>query len=1223
MAIENIQDGWHGHTKKEVREALQEKLRELEEQGGNSVDVYDGLDSTDPEKALSARQGKKLKEEVDNKPSLMGATGRIDHSKAAAVVLASMGSDLDGGGGYRPSVGDYYATGTSVKYMESEDNIVNMSPDERLIYCNARTDKLYRWVATGEVGWKEVGEDEARATIMATLGMLESSQWPRVVIETLTPTDNPDEMANGLLYVFKPISTVDYWNALCVKIGNTVIKFAPSRHAIYCVKDEAALYLYTGTHFEPMDYYRKDEVYDKAETEQYVQEYVQQHGGGGGGNVSINGTSLVLGGSSNNEDAPNVNPGGDPGVLHVYHVKASDHEITEGMMYKDANGHYSSDQYEKMYKNATGFTNAIMYAYQHGYSKVVFQRGDYCFTPIFNVGGEAVDLLGSPVCIWMLNMSDLEIDMNGSTFHLLVDSTAHSSYYRVNSPSYSYYSTVIGIGQSKNITIRNGNFRGDLYSRSYNVSNNELKQEGCYGITVGVSAFTHNISLLDLDGSGFSGDFIKTQPRTLYVFKEPFWTGLHNDYNPNCRRMPATTVKGVMNFGYGFDYNASYNIAVSNNGSNKYGLSGVHDIGNWMTGDDWGDYEYVLKEVSRREFSLFTPGDSIRLANCYAPLIHVLTYADYPSTPDTAPLRIVKTGYCESFQLFENERYVRLQFLYENGLSTGQYRSTGLDDLSAVNEYFGTDFAAGETNSPNQSPDAEDDIPDLDDETIFYSGGNNAEVALSDAGGAGPRIAIVKKLNEMVLIEGCRIHDNGRGGIEGGANNVVIRRCEFMKQQYMNTASAQGSHPVYSVKGTNYHIDYEDHVSNHVTIEHCVFYSGKSTGKLLFPTVMRFDFRDNICYGCAPCIGNNFITNIEGNTFHGTSISPYYPWLSGTQCHSRAKMLRVMNYENNVYYNCSSPGYGVLTNTMQRIRNCLIEINSDYSVEFESQQTFMDAAGKPDKLFEGCTIRFMSPNTTAYFPYLKVCRIFGGNNWKVGHIEDCVLENSAFAIIGNFAEAVDGNYSEEADGVLHLYVKNTRGLDLLSHCHPPLSIHRHGYSDDDIRDPKLDYVVHYEGCEIDVSNVFEQLLAYTKISNPARWYNGIILEFKNCRFIGSASNTSLEGNGDSHYSKVLFEGCEFDVDTAYLFGGTVQKTNRYFEFAGCRFRQEGFKLGIGEYALVCGGEYGGSANRPMLTRAGSVYFDTGEGKPIWRSSGALSLAEISNVEFVDASGATA
>lgn len=1195
MAIENIQEGWHGHTKKEVREALQEKLRELEEQGGNSVDVYDGLDSTDPEKALSARQGKKLKEEIDNKPSLMGATGRIDHSKAAAVVLASMGSDLDGGGGYRPSVGDYYATGTSVKYMESEDNIVNMSPDERLIYCNARTDKLYRWVATGEVGWKEVGEDEARATIMATLGMLESSQWPRVVIETLTPTDNPDEMANGLLYVFKPISTVDYWNALCVKIGNTVIKFAPSRHAIYCVKDEAALYLYTGTHFEPMDYYRKDEVYDKDETERYVQEYVQQHGGGGGSNVSIEGTSLVLGGSSNNEDAPNVNPGGDPGVLHVYHVKASDHEITEGMMYKDANGHYSSDQYEKMYKNATGFTNAIMYAYQHGYSKVVFQRGDYCFTPIFNVGGDVSKPLLIPVIVWILNMSDIEIDLNGSTLHLLLDSSEHSSYYNYTgsetgiTPAYKYFCALFGVGQSKNITIRNGNFRGDMYSRDYSIgSGGQRDEEGCYGIYVGFTRFTHNISLLDLDGSGFSGDFIKSEANPIRLAREPLWEKPHTNTTGYMAIADGFTVSGAMNYGFGFEFNSNSVISKVNNSarSHNYALSGVHDMSELISSCNINGYDFVREEAARREFSLYNIGGDFHLPECYAPLINVLTYADEPSTPDTAPLRIIKTGYCESFHLYANERYIRLQFLYEDGLAANQYRSGGLSNLNKVNAYFGTEFDS----DPNE-------------------GAGEG----SDAGGAGPRVTVVPKLNEMVLIEGCRIHDNGRGGIEGGANNVVIRRCEFFKQQYDMTYNAQGALPVYfGDNTTKYHICHENIEANQVTIENCVFYSGKDTAKLLFRTVLRLDFRNNTCYGCAPGITNNFVSNVTGNTFYGTGITRMSQWLDGTLSSGKSMMHRVLNCENNAYYKCSVPGYELPNNTVQRIRNCYIEIDDTDNTEFESQQTFMDAAGKPDKVFEGCTIRFISPNTTAYFPYLKGCRIVGGNKWKVGRIEDCVLENSKFTIIGNFSEAVDG--------VLHLYVKNVRGLDLRSHCNPPSNMFRHGYNSSNISDPKLDYVVHYEGCEIDVSRLDGKLMSDDVV---ARWYNGIILEFKNCRFIGSASNTSLESNAEGHYSKVVFEGCEFDVDTAYLFGGTVQKTNRYFEFAGCRFRQEGFKLGIGEYALVCGGEHGGSANRPMLTRAGSVYFDTGEGKPIWRSSGALSLAEISNVEFVDASGATA
>lgn len=938
--------------------------------------------------------------------------------------------------------------------------------------------------------------------------------------------------------------------------------------------------------------------------------------------------------------------------FNVYHVDTAQFGITEGMIEKGSNGHYTEAQYDIMYNNAVGFTRAFEYAHDNGYTKVIIPHGDYCFTPIFNAE-KAVSMAGCiPNIIWILNISDLEIDMNGSTFHLMVDSTEHSKYYRYkrdnnDTKQWRYLCNLIGIGQSKNITIRNGKFRGDIYTRSLNDNGNyydydEKSQEGCYGITVGISAFTHNISLIDLDGSGFTGDFISSYARSLWVYEKPFWDGLYNTNNTGMKLLPINTIKGLMNYGKSYKYGSSEIETASDTSSrrNNVAVSGIYDIGAWF---DAGYEKFgIVEEVSKREFSLYTPGGYTRLPNCYGPLIQVITYSDEPTSIDDKPLRIINTGYCESFQLFKNERYVRLQFLNETGLKAFKvegttyipahfYRSTSLADLDEVNDYFKVnltqqDIEDGLTNLPNQmivddeeaegQPTSSDDISEDVEDVYQYEESNN------DAGGIGPKIAIVPKLNHTLLIEGCKIHDNGRGGIQGGMNDVVIRRCEFMKQQYSKTSGAQGAHPVFSIYGTNYHISHEDVVSKRLTVENCVFYSGRNTGKLLFPTIIQLDFRNNVCYGCIPSVGNNFVTNICGNVFHDTSISSTYDnWMndsSGTASASKFKMTRVMNYVNNTYYNCKAPKYNVYPNTTQNFHNCFIEINDIYDVSPESSAYFLSGK-KPNCVFDGCYIKFLR-NATAYFPRLINSKIEGGTECRVGYMENCELNDSIVYIVGGLRNA--------EDTTIHMYVKSVRGLDLRSHCSPPLTSKRKT-EDGVITDPRLNYVVHYDDCEIDVSKIDRYLFNNLRLSTEGvelRWYNSVKLEFNNCRFIGSASNVNLDSGDAEHISYAIFNNCSFDLDTSYLFGGTVGTNYRYFEFNDCTFSTEGFTLGTSAKLanFVCGGNAG--TNRPMLTKQGSVYFDTslnnGAGKPIWRVSEPMTLAELNQdgVEFVDATG---
>lgn len=84
----------------------------------------------------------------------------------APQVMKSMGSTLDNVGNngmtqvmYEPNIGDIYfapASGTIV-YKQSDNNTISLgAPSKLLIYCNAQTNRMYRWSGTAMV---EIGNN--------------------------------------------------------------------------------------------------------------------------------------------------------------------------------------------------------------------------------------------------------------------------------------------------------------------------------------------------------------------------------------------------------------------------------------------------------------------------------------------------------------------------------------------------------------------------------------------------------------------------------------------------------------------------------------------------------------------------------------------------------------------------------------------------------------------------------------------------------------------------------------------------------------------------------------------------------------------------------------------------------------------------------------------------------------------------------------------------------
>ena len=111
----------------------------------------------------------------------------------------------------------------------------------------------------------------------------------------------------------------------------------------------------------------------------------------------------------------------------IYEIKASDWNLTKGNEQQDANHHYSDAQYDRMYQNGIGISNAIKYAYSHGFNYVILEKGVYCFCC------SSPQILPKPINspqIFLNGLSNFTFDINGSTLKFCVDDTQYSKYYK-------------------------------------------------------------------------------------------------------------------------------------------------------------------------------------------------------------------------------------------------------------------------------------------------------------------------------------------------------------------------------------------------------------------------------------------------------------------------------------------------------------------------------------------------------------------------------------------------------------------------------------------------------------------------------------------------------------------------------------------------------------------------------------------------------------------------
>ena len=294
--------------------------------------------------------------------------------------------------------------------------------------------------------------------------------------------------------------------------------------------------------------------------------------------------------------------------------------ITEGYFEKDENGHYSEAQYQRMYKNGVGFTNAIEWAYKNNYKGVVFKRGDYCFCSRLNSAGR------SRACIFVRNIIDFDINLGGAKLYLLKDSNKQSPYSEITlDDPFAERGVVIMMQMVKNVQIHDGEIIGDRFLRNYtNIKEsqfdktNGIMQEG----------FCYNTKLYNLSIRNFMGDAIALWIGGNFLIYEDYNTlkTIGQNIKISSRKYVETRfLSGVKNEVTSYRNNVGCTITDYIDLKNFYN--------NITVNENYKILEYFKKN---RLYSFISQGTTI---NAYWTKIDILTFNEAVSTE--IPIRVI------------------------------------------------------------------------------------------------------------------------------------------------------------------------------------------------------------------------------------------------------------------------------------------------------------------------------------------------------------------------------------------------------------------------------------------------------------------------------------------------------------------------------------------------------------------------------------------------------
>lgn len=468
-----------------------------------------------------------------------------------------------------------------------------------------------------------------------------------------------------------------------------------------------------------------------------------------------------------------------------YLVELDRFNITSGYMEKNSDGHYTKEQYDQMNANAYGITEAIKYAYDNGYTGIVFPRDTYCFC----------DTSKDTRCsILLCDLVGFDINFNESKLCLLIDTSELSPYAEEDREPIDQHVVLMQVMLCQHLTLRNAILVGDRSLRTYENTGSgfehENQQQGSYGLNMGGQS--RDITVINFETYDFMGDGITSEQGRYYA------TSLTQKVSTfNWRRNIGKRTAGV---GY----------RVSNN-------EVIHDYSRWVTISDFvslngsytKDMEYTVRKKLGEE-RIFVINNNLgytRLINCYFPRITILCYDDNSDEP----LRVFDTAYLEPFKLFKNETRIRVQFNYE-AFTAQEWDETKQYSVNDFVLYDGKIYRkrAGSISTVGQFIESEW----LDGDNIIEGG---VSELTSDC-------VIEEALSDNFRFENCYIHDNQRGGYSGGGINVSFYKCRFQKTWNFDNHE---SGPISYRESTYYHIDFEDNYGSKFLADSCTFIGAK------------------------------------------------------------------------------------------------------------------------------------------------------------------------------------------------------------------------------------------------------------------------------------------------------------------------------------------------------------------------------------------------------------
>lgn len=569
----------------------------------------------------------------------------------------------------------------------------------------------------------------------------------------------------------------------------------------------------------------------------------------GSKDTGVPATGNSSGGSSDSPVRPIISS--DSKTLYI---NPETYGITEGFIQCDFNGAYTEEQYEVMYLNAKGFTTAITYAIDNGYNKVVFPRGLYCFTPITTsqAAGQVFNAI-----IWIRNANNIDIDLNGCTLQVLLNSSVKSTYDKAylktpkgnNAPHHHTAFALIGVDFSNNVTIHDGTLIGDrlvrkwlkLSSSTYPEYNKEVEEESTYGIRV--SHYSHNTNIYNMDISMFMGDAVATINQG----------SISNDYHKGSGYSGTTNSRGISYlYKYGIYYSKDNSDVITRNESINTGYA----ISTLITVYDEDDsvsqvynngliHSNIRKLKEEKHYSIYHGGGNDRSISV-AEYFSILTFGkEATNVRDFMPKRIIPSSHMKDFILQKDEYKIAIQVARESDIA-----------IPVVN----------------------------DDGSKTYS---KREFDMTITG----------YTVDNTTIQNCYIHDNHRGGITGFFGNTRILNNKFYKG-----GTKLDSIPIFTVQGTNYHIDNEDVTGSRLEVRNNEFYSANTAnvGSLFFLNCRDFIFEGNRA-NSSVYIDKIFKTEIFNNIFYGGGIHirKAYDDTSGINKTSGKYTARIINIRNN------------------------------------------------------------------------------------------------------------------------------------------------------------------------------------------------------------------------------------------------------------------------------------------------------------------------------------